>query len=322
MPPPGNLSMVSRLVSAAARRSSRRCRQFAEAHPLGSEGSGGVVSESAALAYVAPAAEGAPPPEMLRRCFVPSLGSAKSGAASKEAWRGVPEDGEARKADAALVFLHGLGDEGRHWDDVVHGVLAVAETTRKGPETVAVALPTTDQVVRWQDVTLAAWMLPTAFREEDGNAPTLPRKDDGLCLRRSVRQVHAIIRTVVDAHGVDASRVLIGGFSQGAAMALLAASTFPDGTLGGAFALSGYLPTNRLPAELRTTLKPPPHVLLCHGTHDDIIAVTAADRARELLERAGAHVESHRFEGLDHATSEDELNVIGRWIAGRWARLL
>ena len=221
----------------------------------------------------------------------------------------------------------GLGDEGKHWEDFVRASLAVAAETatedkRAWPQRVAVSLPTTTQVVRWSDAHLTAWMLPSPFRADAKATSTSARTraDDGQCLARSVRQVHEIIRDVIRRRNTDASRVILGGFSQGAAMALLAAATF-ESKLGGAISLSGYLPTWRLPDSLKRAMDQPldMQVLMCHGDHDGVIAVEAAQIAREELERRGATVESHTFPWLDHSPNEEEIAIIGRWLTQRWA---
>ena len=64
-------------------------------------------------------------------------------------------------------------------------------------------------------------------------------RDDREGLLQSVAHVHTLIDDLV-AKGIPASRIIIGGFSQGAAVTLLAAHRYPK-TLLGCICLSGWL---------------------------------------------------------------------------------
>lgn len=67
-----------------------------------------------------------------------------------------------------------------------------------------------------------------------------PGQEDEDGIRRSIASLDVLLSEVVGS-GVDPSRVVLGGFSQGAAMTLLTGLTTPT-KLAGLFALSGRLP--------------------------------------------------------------------------------
>lgn len=60
---------------------------------------------------------------------------------------------------------------------------------------------------------------------------------------RSSRQINELISAEIDA-GVNPSRIVLGGFSQGGAMSLLTGLT-SERKLGGIAALSAWLPLRR-----------------------------------------------------------------------------
>jgi phospholipase/carboxylesterase len=82
--------------------------------------------------------------------------------------------------------------------------------------------------------------------------------------------VQSVIDEEVAALGGDPSKVFIGGFSQGCAMAIHNGLIYKGGLLGGIIGMSGYLfPQTKLPE-----ISPPTH--LSHGEHDPVININYA----------------------------------------------
>jgi len=116
-------------------------------------------------------------------------------------------------------------------------------------------------------------------------------------------------------------RVVLGGFSQGGAMALYTAlrgDMLPF--VAGVVCMSGYLPNQ---AALAATLTPERRplalrelpVLLCHGRRDAMVAVDAARRTRDALQALGLErVELREYEGMGHEVCEDELGDVADWL--------
>ena len=69
--------------------------------------------------------------------------------------------------------------------------------------------------------------------------------EEGLTLQRSVDFVLALVRLEVEVHGVNASRIFIGGVGQGGALAL-AAGVQCEQALGGIFAIASWFPASSL----------------------------------------------------------------------------
>jgi len=68
----------------------------------------------------------------------------------------------------------------------------------------------------------------------------ISQHEDEPGMLRSRAYFHSLIADEVKK-GIPSNRIVIGGFSQGAAMSLLSGLTYPQ-KLGGIFALSSYLP--------------------------------------------------------------------------------
>ncbi|MBE9203018.1 alpha/beta hydrolase [Synechocystis salina LEGE 06099] len=87
--------------------------------------------------------------------------------------------------------------------------------------------------------------------------------------------------------GIPLARTVLGGFSQGGAMALDVGLTLP---LAKIFSLSGYL---HFQPELQLQAIAP--ILLIHGTEDPVVPVRMAQQAKAELEGIGAAVEYQEF---------------------------
>ncbi|QUS59530.1 alpha/beta hydrolase [Synechocystis sp. PCC 7339] len=87
--------------------------------------------------------------------------------------------------------------------------------------------------------------------------------------------------------GIPLARTVLGGFSQGGAMALDVGLTLP---LAKIFSLSGYL--HFQPEPQLQAIAP---ILLIHGTEDPVVPVRMAQQAKAELEGIGATVEYQEF---------------------------
>lgn len=117
------------------------------------------------------------------------------------------------------------------------------------------------------------------------------------------------------AHGGDARRLFLVGFSQGAALALAAALVEPE-RVAALVAMSGrvvpeILPRAAAPARMRGL-----SVLLTHGADDEIVPVAQGRAARDMLSERGARVELCEYP-VGHALSPDCLDTVEAWLAAR-----
>jgi phospholipase/carboxylesterase len=118
---------------------------------------------------------------------------------------------------------------------------------------------------------------------------------------------------LLDSHGIDPSRVVLGGFSQGTVMSY-ALGLGPDRPRpAGIMALSGFMPTvEGFPLDLERAAGLP--VAIGHGSRDPVIGVDFARSARERLEAAGADV-TYQETPMGHQIDPRFLATLPAWVA-------
>jgi len=135
------------------------------------------------------------------------------------------------KQTASMIFLHGLGDTG-------HGWASLLNTIR--PDHLKVICPTAPVI----PITLnLGFRMPGWFDIE--SLENLEETADMDGMNKSAQTVNKLIQGEMRA-GIPSNRIIIGGFSQGAAVALYCAMHH-DQHLGGCIALSTMMPEKRLP---------------------------------------------------------------------------
>ncbi len=165
-----------------------------------------------------------------------------------------------------LVMLHGwTGDETSMWVFARKLPAQVAVLSPRGPY----AAP--EGGYTWREVQPETWGFPTL-------ADLSPSAE-------------ALIGFVDDwslAEGVNANRIDLIGFSQGAALAYTLALLHPQRVRALA-ALSGFMPAGAEDLFARRALAGKP-VFVAHGRRDEMIPVEQARRSVALLEGSGARV--------------------------------
>ena len=141
-----------------------------------------------------------------------------------------------------------------------------------------------------------------------------------------IRDSQGIVESVIaseKARGVDASRIVLAGFSQGGVIALQAGLRHRE-RLGGIVALSTYLALeDSLDREAADANKRTP-ILMVHGTQDPVIPLQLAQASQRALVARGYDVEWQTYP-MPHAVCAEEVEEIGAFLvqvfgAGREAR--
>lgn len=104
--------------------------------------------------------------------------------------------------------------------------------------------------------------------------------EDEAGIKAATTLVHGMINNEIKA-GIPANRIILGGFSQGGALALYSALTYPQ-KLGGVIGLSCWLPLHSSFPAVKTCPEDIP-VLLCHGDSDPIVSFKFAQLSHSLL---------------------------------------
>ena len=123
-------------------------------------------------------------------------------------------------------------------------------------------------------------------------------------------QIHALIEDQI-AQGVEPKRIILGGFSQGGAMALHAGVRFPQ-TLGGIMVLSAYelRPETRKSEMLPCNVATP--MLFCHGQRDPVVPMTRGRSAYEAYATDERPCRWHEYP-MAHEVCIEELELIADW---------
>lgn len=198
---------------------------------------------------------------------------------------------------ACVIWLHGLGADGRDFEPIVPQLRLPAELGVRFVFPHAPYRPVTvngGYVMRaWYDIRSADLQL----------APDL----EGI--QQSVDCLEGLVSVQLD-QGVPLQRLVLAGFSQGGVIALQAALRMAEKPAG-VLALSTYLAQHGgSGAGLR--------VFQAHGIHDPVVPMEVALQAQAALEKLGAEVEWHPYP-MPHSVHPDEVSDIGRWLRARLA---
>ena len=205
---------------------------------------------------------------------------------------------------ATIVWLHGTGDAGAGFAFLRKAAMAELPHVKWVlPDAPVIALTAANGARK------RAWFDVTDFpihQTGEASLESAPFADTAR-LEASVAQVHRWIAAEV-AQGVPASRIVLGGFSQGAALALWATARHEE-KLGGVALWSGYAPAaGQLASALHDApSKSTPH-LCCHGALDDKILPECGAKVCELLRQVGVPVTQKVYAGIDHACCPEQIN--------------
>ena len=195
---------------------------------------------------------------------------------------------------ASMIVLHGLGASG---DDFVP-VCEQLELDAVGPVRHVLPHAPMRPVTINNGYVMPAWYDILAL---GGGAAAA---EDEAGLRASQALVEGLIAREV-ARGVSPSRIVLAGFSQGCAMALLTGLRHAQ-RLAGIVGLSGYLPLADTTAAERSPANQGTPIFLAHGRFDPMIALPRALATRDALRALGYPVQWHEYP-MEHSVCLPEI---------------
>lgn len=202
--------------------------------------------------------------------------------------------------DAAVIWMHGLGDDGRGWSEVVPllGLPNRAAIRFLFPHApvMAVTINNGMQMRAWYDIRQA----------------NLSERADIEGVRRSQGHVAALLSREF-ARGISPRRTLLAGFSQGGAIALYAGLR-SEQRLAGIVALSTYLIGGDRTAEEASDANRGLPIFMAHGTYDQVVHFPWAAQSRDTLIAGGWPVEWHEYP-IEHSANPEEITAAGSFIA-------
>jgi phospholipase/carboxylesterase len=200
---------------------------------------------------------------------------------------------------ASVLWLHGLGADGHDFEPIIPELQLPDSLPLRFVFPQAPHRPVTinnGYVMRaWYDIAMEA----RGVRQDEGQ------------IRESEQYLRGLI-AVERERGIDSRRIVLAGFSQGAAVALHTGLRYPE-PLAGIMALSMPIPLpERIAPEIHAANKQVP-VFLAHGTQDHVVPYAMGEYAHQLLIGEGVPVEWHTY-SMDHTVTPEEIGDIRAWL--------
>lgn len=147
----------------------------------------------------------------------------------------------------------------------------------------------------------AGFQMPSWF---DLKTLDISGPEDAEGIRKASQNLHTLINSEISA-GIESERIIVGGFSQGGALALYSALTFPK-PLGGVISLSCWLPLHKQFPGLKISPDSIP-IFQAHGDFDPVVPYKFGQLSASLLKTFMTNVTFKTYSGLSHSSSDEEL---------------
>lgn len=200
---------------------------------------------------------------------------------------------------ATVIWLHGLGADGRDFVSLATDL----QFSQDFPVRFIFPHAPIRSVTINNGYMMRAWFDVFGFEETS--------KQDEHGLQDAQIQLEQLLNQE-KSRGIPSERIILGGFSQGGALALHCGLRYTK-RLGGIIALSTYLPVaNKISFELsegnRST-----KILMAHGEYDKLVPLRFGQFSYELLEQLGYKVEWLTYP-IEHTVSQEEIQDIKGWV--------
>ncbi|KAJ7368823.1 Phospholipase/carboxylesterase [Mycena albidolilacea] len=214
------------------------------------------------------------------------------------------------KHTATVIFVHGLGDSG-------HGWKPVADMFKSQLPHVKWILPHAPAL----SVTANAGMVMPAWFDILSFGFNAAEDEKGML--QTMHSLNQLITAEVDA-GIPASRIVLGGFSQGAAMTVLTGLT-AERKLAGLAVLSGWLPLREKIKAMASDHAASIPIFWAQGAEDPLVR---PEMARQSADFVIEHIRTpvapttgelkglayHSYDGVEHSTNQKELDDLKAWL--------
>lgn len=200
---------------------------------------------------------------------------------------------------ATIIILHGLGADGNDFVPIAQEL----DLSSLGPVRFVFPHAPVIPVTINNGYPMRAWY--------DILGMDLVRREDEPGLRRSLAQVEDLIENEVK-RGMPANRIVLAGFSQGCAMALMAGLRHKE-RLAGIVGMSGYLPLAQSTVAERTDANALTPIFLAHGRQDNVVVLERGTASRDALRALGYEVEWHEYP-MAHSVCMEEIADLNAWL--------
>lgn len=209
------------------------------------------------------------------------------------------ESETGRNPSATVIVLHGLGADGNDFVPIAQEL----DLSSVGPVRFVFPHAPVIPVTINNGYRIRAWY--------DILGMDLVRREDEAGLRRSVTQIEELLEDE-EKRGMPAHRIVLAGFSQGCAMALMTGLRHKQ-RLGGIVGMSGYLPLAQITAAERSDANALTPIFMGHGTEDNVVLADRGRASRDALRAMGYDVEWHEYP-MAHSVCMEEIADLNQWL--------
>lgn len=202
-------------------------------------------------------------------------------------------------ADASVIWLHGLGADGKDFVGIVNELgLPINHAVR-------FIFPSAP----FLNISVNHGMLMRGWY--DIYDLSMVQREDVAGMQRSREFIDEIIQHELD-RGIASQRIMLAGFSQGGAMSLYAGLRYQS-ALAGIICLSAYLPVmNEFVIEASHINKNTP-IFMAHGIFDPVVPYNMGHMAYEYLKKHDYSVAWHSYP-MAHTLCLEEIVAIGNFV--------
>jgi len=200
-------------------------------------------------------------------------------------------------ADAAVIWLHGLGADGHDFEPIVPELRLPDNAAIRFVFPHAPSIPVTIN----NGMVMPAWY--------DIMDMSMDKKVDKKQLLVSSQAIRALIDREI-ARGIDSKRIVIAGFSQGGAVGYQTALTYTK-QLAGLLAMSAYIANSESIVSSKENKSLP--IQIYHGTMDPVVPEALGKIAYEALKMLDFNVNYQSYP-MQHSVCAEEVHDISGWI--------
>jgi phospholipase/carboxylesterase len=205
----------------------------------------------------------------------------------------------AARPNAAVIWLHGLGADGHDFEPIVPEIVRRGERAWRFIFPHAPVRPVTIN----GGMSMRAWYDLKGLDRRSGEDVAGFREADGHVRRLIERE---------GERGIAPARIVLAGFSQGAAVSLYTAPRFAE-RLAGIMALSGYLPGDSTFQAERLAANDATPIFMAHGRGDTVLPLALGSQSRDFLKARGYAIEWHEYP-MAHAVCAEEVADIREFL--------
>lgn len=206
-----------------------------------------------------------------------------------------------RAPELTLLWLHGMGVDNRDFAGFADEILDF------GGPACRLVLPNAPvrEISLYPGHALRGWY--------DIRHPNLDKNEDLLGIRTTARRIEKLLHDL-EAKGLRRDRIVLGGFSQGAAISLYAGLR-ANRPLAGIVALSGYLPdAGRLYAEATVAGRRTP-IFMANGSFDSVVSPLLAERGARVIHEVNPRFTYQTYD-MDHELCQEEMLQLANFLQG------